>query len=635
MVVDEFARKQQAREIELELIRVRAAAEAARLEARAAELELMLRRMARGEDAALSSLANQFAAGATSDLENAGTRNTIADSYGQPRNHSHSGASSGSSPFAVAGDFNRPSPSEPWAGRLQRLHHRETGPAAHSLEAPYASTGWPSIPDGPIADVPSRSESPLWTPRIPAVPVSNPQELKANTTASTWSRIDPPQQHEVAHPHYVISDSPTHRADDLVADANALNEIKQDVSAETDEIEASLFETIVPCVVDSDTLPATQAAATEDIETPQADVTSPTALTTLSPEPVPLPKIVMPGFEKKPLPVALPAVQLNGEDEQEDGTGRRFRPASWFVSTVAHCGILVLLGFMTLTTTKPKDQMAFTSSVSESTEQAMETFEIESSEPMEPSEPVPSETAYEISDMGTMAVTEVSMDIPPAAAALNTAELMNSSTSSLSSSAMKSLKGEAMAATQFCGVDGGGSHFVYLVDSSGSMGDGFQSARTELLNSIDQLKPDQRFYVVFFDEEPDYMRLMDPNENDTASVMATPQNKQRLRKWAMTVEMNKGKAPYEVLPFALSLRPDVIFLLSDGEFPSAIEEILREQNREENLFGESGPISLVHTIRYHGREGQEGQNAEATMVKIAKENGGQYRHVPKPKASKR
>ncbi len=195
---------------------------------------------------------------------------------------------------------------------------------------------------------------------------------------------------------------------------------------------------------------------------------------------------------------------------------------------------------------------------------------------------------------------------------------------------LKTLKGDPGPKTQFCGVDGGGNHFVYLVDSSNSMGSGFQSARAELLASIDQLTPDQRFYVVFFDEQPDYMRLADPNQDDETSVMATPENKRRLRDWAMNIEMNRGKAPYDVLPFVLQLRPDVIFLLSDGEFPARIGQILREQNRQENLFGDQGPISIVHTIRYHGREGAEGQRAEATMVAIASENNGRYRHVPKP-----
>ncbi len=82
--------------------------------------------------------------------------------------------------------------------------------------------------------------------------------------------------------------------------------------------------------------------------------------------------------------------------------------------------------------------------------------------------------------------------------------------------------------------------------------------------------------------------------------------------------------PYDPLKFALELKPDVIFLLSDGEFPQGIEDLLKERNQVENLFGDSGPISIVHTIGYHSREG------ESRMRRIAEQNNGQYRHVPKP-----
>ena len=61
----------------------------------------------------------------------------------------------------------------------------------------------------------------------------------------------------------------------------------------------------------------------------------------------------------------------------------------------------------------------------------------------------------------------------------------------------------------------------------------FESARHELLRSIDALKPDQRFYVIFFDADPDYMRV-NPNDTDNAqSVLATPQHKRALKQWAV------------------------------------------------------------------------------------------------------
>ena len=57
----------------------------------------------------------------------------------------------------------------------------------------------------------------------------------------------------------------------------------------------------------------------------------------------------------------------------------------------------------------------------------------------------------------------------------------------------------------------------------------------------------------------------------------------------MRISMDRGRAPYDPLRFALGLKPDVIFLLSDGEFPQGIENLLKEENKVENLFGESHP----------------------------------------------
>ncbi len=560
-MIDDITRQQQTREIELELIRVRAAAEAARLEARAAELELLLRRIASGSDV---------------DLPAALFTST-------PRQTEYSN-------YIAAPEQRRDAPRpDGWSSRISRMQARDQSSQAPNPNASNAA------PADPVARFHEQVEQRLWQ-RSDAVSTSRP-----------------PAPHFLQFPESIVSkeDKPE------ILDHAPITELKVAPKPNVAEIKPTL---IAPTITPSQLTTPTPPVLLNERHPGPIDELAKSSKPTQSPAQKP----------RKPS-VLLPAIKsIDGDDESLEPK-RRFRPASFLVSTLAHVVVLILLGAATLATKQPKDQMAFTSSATESSEETMETFAIESSEPMDENEPVPTETAYEVSTVGTMAITEVSMDLPPAPAPPTTSDLLSSSSSSLSSSAMKSLKSDSNMKSQFCGVDGGGNHFVYLVDSSGSMRDGFQSARTELLASIDQLKPDQRFYVVFFDEEPDYMRISDPRVDESASVMATAENKRRLRTWAMNVEMNKGKAPYEILPFALLLRPDVIFLLSDGEFPVKIEEILREKNRQENLFGESGPISIVHTIRYHGIEGESGRKAEETMVKIAKENGGQYRHVPKPK----
>ncbi len=324
--------------------------------------------------------------------------------------------------------------------------------------------------------------------------------------------------------------------------------------------------------------------------------------------------------------VSTPVEIFADEDEQnENRDGRRRRPAAWLVSAVAHVAALIVLAGIGLKTQMPKDQVALSASTASANEEAIETFEIEQSEAMpesEVSEPVPSETEYEISPVGELAATEFSPDAPPSPPTAMAAAMSSAASSASSAMSMQSVSTKKM---EFCGVEGGGNHFVYLVDSSGSMGDGFESARSALLASIELLTPEQRYYVVFFDADSDYMRLSNANQDEPRSVFATPENKVATKRWAMRINKDRGKAPYDPLRFALTLKPDVIFLLSDGEFPQGIEDLLKEENNVTNLFGESKPISIVHTIAYFSEEG------ESRMRRIAKQNLGQYRYVPKPK----
>lgn len=322
---------------------------------------------------------------------------------------------------------------------------------------------------------------------------------------------------------------------------------------------------------------------------------------------------------------AIAPVEREGNDEPET---RRRHPMALIVSGLVHAFVFLVLAGLTLTTTIPKDQVALSASVSESSESAFETFQIESVEPMlEPTQTTPAETQFDISPLGEMAAVDVSSEVmaaasqPTAAASALAQPIFNDSAK------LESLKSDSKSKMEFCGVEGGGNHFVYLVDSSGSMGDAFTAARRALIESIDMLGEQQRFYVIFFDADCDYMRISRANEDEARSVYATAENKQKLKSWAMRVSMDRGKAPYEPLEFALkTLRPDVIFLLSDGEFPQGIEDLLSETNYVSNLFGDESPISIIHTISYHSREG------EARMRRIAEKNYGQYRHVPKPRS---
>lgn len=304
----------------------------------------------------------------------------------------------------------------------------------------------------------------------------------------------------------------------------------------------------------------------------------------------------------------------------EPATKPRARPAAWLLSALFHGVILVVLAAIGLQTRPPRDQVAIQGSAAEASEVSMESFELETAEPAAaPQESAPREMDEELSPTGEIAAASLA----PEAAAVPAPPTAAPLTRQLNAAAATALRSDSDAKVQFCGVEGGGNHFVYLVDSSRSMGAAFPSARQQLLASVEALKPNQRFYVIFFDRQPDYMRLNDPGRDEPRSVYATPEHKLALQRWAMEIEMNPGWAPYEPIEFVLKkLKPDALFLLSDGDFPQTFEDLVSEANRRDNLFGDAGPISIIHTISYHSDEGAQ------RMRRIAAANGGQYRHVP-------
>ena len=120
------------------------------------------------------------------------------------------------------------------------------------------------------------------------------------------------------------------------------------------------------------------------------------------------------------------------------------------------------------------------------------------------------------------------------------------------------------AATEFFGIGGYGQTFVYVVDCSGSMNenDKFDRARYELLKSIEQLGKDQQYFVIFYNHQMYPM----PSEKP---LMATPDNLAKTTDWINHAEAMGGTVPMPALMLALSMKPDAIYFLTDGQFDPA------------------------------------------------------------------
>jgi hypothetical protein len=161
----------------------------------------------------------------------------------------------------------------------------------------------------------------------------------------------------------------------------------------------------------------------------------------------------------------------------------------------------------------------------------------------------------------------------------------------------------------FFGVPARGLFFVYVLDQSGSMVDEDRLTRAaiELRRSVGALQSPQRFEVVFYNEETTSM------PGGPIPRPADRENKEKLATWLRTVEPDGGTSPRRAVVQALALRPDAVFLLSDGDFPEGVaDEIARANGRK----------IPVHCIDLAG--GLAGDD----LRKIARESGGRYASRP-------
>ncbi|MHB8899369.1 MAG: vWA domain-containing protein, partial [Thermoguttaceae bacterium] len=185
--------------------------------------------------------------------------------------------------------------------------------------------------------------------------------------------------------------------------------------------------------------------------------------------------------------------------------------------------------------------------------------------------------------------------------------------------------------TAYFGTVAYGNRFVYVLDKSGSMtrgadkqsgsGSRLDRARYELLRSIEKLAPYQQFYVILFSDVTD--RMFGDESPKPATIPATPQNKQRLREWIAQVEVGGSTDPREALFLALSIAPDAVFLLSDGDFNPVTEHPcpLFEDNPEaEVLINRVNHSGIpIHTFAY------EDPSSRERMEVVAQLTGGTYK----------
>jgi hypothetical protein len=170
--------------------------------------------------------------------------------------------------------------------------------------------------------------------------------------------------------------------------------------------------------------------------------------------------------------------------------------------------------------------------------------------------------------------------------------------------------------TEVFGVKGTGSRFVYVFDRSASMedmgGKPLRAAKRQLLESMDSLGEIQQFSIIFYNFDTEMFR----GDRGAASLaFAKDKTKERARRFVSGIRGEGGTDHVSALKLALSLGPDVIFLLTDAEGGFTSRDLI-----EISGWNKSGAV--INAIQFGN--GPRSQSGDSSLVAVARESRGQY-----------
>jgi hypothetical protein len=180
--------------------------------------------------------------------------------------------------------------------------------------------------------------------------------------------------------------------------------------------------------------------------------------------------------------------------------------------------------------------------------------------------------------------------------------------------------GTGQATASFMGLKGTGSSFVYVLDRSASMsefeGAPMRLAKGELMRSIQSLKENHQFQIVFYNEAPG---AMSSANSAGRMLMGNEINKEKAARFVQAIKPIGGTEHIPGLRMGLSFSPNVLFFLTDAAQPAMTEsQLLEIQSRAERS------MTTIHTVQFNVGEAT---NDGGWIRALAEMNRGTYRYV--------
>ena len=159
----------------------------------------------------------------------------------------------------------------------------------------------------------------------------------------------------------------------------------------------------------------------------------------------------------------------------------------------------------------------------------------------------------------------------------------------------------------FFPVGGPSDRIAYVIDRSASMGQTLEPVKQELKRSLNALKPNQMFYVVFYSSGPAV-------EVPGASMLpATQPNKLAACEFIDSIKPAGQTQPVDAIKRAFDVKPTLVYVMTDGEFKRSVIDLIDQLNPEREV--------IVNTFCVVYNSGEQ------VMREIARRNGGAYTHV--------
>lgn len=164
-----------------------------------------------------------------------------------------------------------------------------------------------------------------------------------------------------------------------------------------------------------------------------------------------------------------------------------------------------------------------------------------------------------------------------------------------------------------------GRSFVFVLDRSKSMGagglDAIDASQKELRQALQRLQPDQRFQIIVYNFKTLFVE-------QRQLLPATDENKRKAEQFLAQFGGFGATEHEAAIHSALTLAPDVIFLLTDGGDPYLTDsQLTRIQQR-------AGGRTSIHCVQF-GLGAEPGTSA--FMRQLAGQNNGTYTYVDRSK----